>query len=88
MAIRFTIDHYEPRWASPELLNEYQNLMYSCDECNMRKGDLVPPPAARSKGVRFFRPDQDAHADHFELNGIRLDSKTGIGEFTVDVTCH
>jgi hypothetical protein len=84
MAIRFTIDHYEPRWARPDLLNAYDNLMYSCDECNTRKGDLVPPETARQKGVRFFRPDMDARSDHFELEGVQVKSKTDIGEFSID----
>jgi len=84
MAIRFVIDHYEPRWKRPDLLNDYSNLMYSCDECNLRKGDLVPPDVARSQGVRFFRPDTDHREDHFELSDIRLNSKTTIGEFTID----
>jgi 5-methylcytosine-specific restriction endonuclease McrA len=40
--IRFTIDHYEPQKARPELINYYDNLMYACEECNLRKGDRYP----------------------------------------------
>ncbi|MES2601522.1 MAG: HNH endonuclease [Pseudomonadota bacterium] len=83
-AIRFTIDHYEPRNARSDLVNEYSNLMYSCDECNLRKGDRSPPPSARLEGYRFFRPDQDEHADHFSASGIRINPRTNLGEYTVE----
>lgn len=83
-AIRFVIDHYEPRNARPELVHEYLNLMYSCDECNLRKGDRCPPPNARADGYRFYRPDQDMHQDHFQQNGIRLESKSNTGTYSID----
>jgi hypothetical protein len=83
-AIRFTIDHYEPRSAHPELANVYENLFWACDECNGRKGDLVPPPAARQAGLRFFRIDRDIADDHFELDGLRLKHRSTIGDFTIE----
>ncbi|WP_315728840.1 HNH endonuclease [Bradyrhizobium sp. SZCCHNS2015] len=83
-AVRFTIDHYEPRSARPDLACEYNNLMWSCDECNIRKGDLVPPSNARAAGFRFFRADSDVTDDHFLLDGLRLKHISPIGEFTID----
>jgi hypothetical protein len=83
-AIRFTIDHYEPRNARPELQDEYANLMYSCDECNLRKGDRCPPPQARSDGYRFFRPDQDLYQEHFQQDGFRLDAKSNVGYYSLE----
>lgn len=83
-AIRFTIDHYEPRAAHPELVNEYSNLMYACDECNQRKGNRYPPSNARANGYRFFRPDEDAYSTHFELSGIRLEGKTNVGSYSIE----
>lgn len=83
-AIRFTIDHYEPRSARSDLEDEYSNLMYACDECNTRKGDRCPPDNARANGYRFFRPDVDVYQEHFGKNGIRLKHKTTVGEFTID----
>lgn len=82
-AIRFTIDHYEPRVARPDLEHEYSNLMYACDECNLRKGNRTPPVEARTAGFRFFRPDEDARQDHFEKNGLRLNAKSNVGTFTI-----
>ena len=83
-AIRFVIDHYEPRRARPDLEHVYINLMYSCDSCNLLKGDRCPPDAARNDGHRFFRPDQDVHSDHFEIKGIRLEAKTNMGSYSIE----
>lgn len=82
--INFTIDHYEPRKARPDLENTYSNLMYCCNACNQRKGDRNPPPDQKAKGVRFFRPDQDRFDDHFSMKEIRLNGKTPCGEYTID----
>lgn len=83
-AIQFTIDHYEPRNARPELIHQYSNLMYSCDECNLRKGDRCPPTSARTEGYRFFRPDEDEYQDHFEQAGIRIEPKTNTGNYSIE----
>ncbi len=83
-AVRFTIDHYEPQTARPDLAGSYLNLMYCCDECNTRKGDRSPPEIARAAGVRFFRPDNDNFEDHFELSGIRLIPKSPAGDYSID----
>ncbi len=83
-AIRFTIDHYEPRRARPDLENAYSNLIYACDECNERKGDRTPPEAARAAGYRFFRPDNDVHEDHFRGVGIRIEGASPVGEYSIE----
>lgn len=82
-AIRFTIDHYEPKEARKDLVNEYSNLMYACDECNIRKGDRYPPVEARKDGHRFFRPDQDIRSDHFQRSEIYLRDKSNVGYYTI-----
>lgn len=83
-AIRFTIDHYEPQQARPDLANDYGNLMYACDTCNTMKGDRYPPENARKDGFRFFRPDQDLRRDHFERQGIEVVPKSNVGFFTIE----
>lgn len=83
-ARRFTIDHYEPVSARPDLETDYLNLMYVCDSCNSLKGDRTPPPAARQAGIAFFRPDEHAFADHFERDNCRLKEKSGVGNFTIE----
>lgn len=85
-AIRFTIDHYVPQGARPDLVDEYTNLMYACDECNQRKGDRTPPLAAQSAGYRFYRPDMDKFDEHFRigLSGILIDPESKAGEYTIE----
>jgi hypothetical protein len=83
-AIRFTIDHYGPKNARPDLIDNYENLMYSCDVCNERKGDRCPPPEARAQGYRFFRPDEDRYQDHFRKDGVRLQSLTNTGYYSLE----
>ena len=84
MAIRFTIDHYEPKSSRPELENVYSNLMYACDECNTRKGPRVVPEEAQLDGLRFFRPDVDQVSDHFVRAGLLLKGLTKLADFTID----
>ncbi len=88
LGIRFTIDHYEPRSSRPDLECDYDNLMYACGECNLRKGDLSPPSDARDAGLRFFRADKDIVQEHFTLeyrvNGWNLEGVSPVGEFTVE----
>ena len=81
-AIRFTVDHYEPQSVRPELKDVYENLMYACDECNVRKGNLCPSEEMRRDGKRFFRADQDLRGEHFELDGSEVKGKTSVGEYT------
>src|ERR1019366_7476937 len=88
---RFEIDHYEPRAEAnkPEkrgkTLDDYMNLMYSCDECNNRKGDLWPPDTALADGVRIFRPDEHVRSAHFVLEGVRVKSETKIGQYSIEI---
>lgn len=84
MAIRFMIDHYEPRRARPDLLNEYGNLMYSCNQCNVLKGPRAPTEEQRAKGYRYFRPDEDVYGDHFIKSDLRVEYKTQVGFYTIN----
>ena len=83
-AIRFTIDHYEPQTAREDLINDYSNLLYCCDDCNILKGDRSPPDSARADGYRFFRPDKDVRNEHFKITGQRVESNSNTGYFTIE----
>lgn len=83
-AIRFTIDHYEPRSARPDLQDVYSNLMYACDTCNTLKGPRIVPERARADGIRFFRPDVDRYTEHFVRSGVRIAALTKLADFTVE----
>jgi hypothetical protein len=67
------------------LVDAYENLMYACDPCNIRKGNRFPTSEQQARGYRFFRPDHDIHAEHFQRNGIRLEPRSGTGKYTISM---
>lgn len=55
----FDLDHFTPQRYRPDQSVEYENLVYACHSCNLRKGGhLVPDPAAAliTETVRVY-PD-------------------------------
>jgi hypothetical protein len=43
----FDLDHFAPQRRNQEQAVEYENLLFACHACNLRKGDhLLPDPAA------------------------------------------
>lgn len=40
---RFAVEHVEPKSASPQRKNDYENVVYSCTRCNTLKGTLQIP---------------------------------------------
>jgi len=83
--IGFEIDHYEPRHYRRDLENDYNNLMWSCNPCNRHKSSICPNQDQRALGYRYFRPDQDEYADHFDLQDLLLVKKSNTGDFTIEV---
>jgi 5-methylcytosine-specific restriction endonuclease McrA len=81
-AIRFTIDHYEPKSARPDLEDAYENLMWACDQCNTLKGPRHPTTEMRDAGNRFFKADQDVRIEHFSVEGTTVKGLTPVGNFT------
>lgn len=78
----FEIDHYLPQKKHPELKNDYNNLIWSCFECNRAKGDFD----SSNNQYKIFRPDEYCADDHFELENDVLKGKTHeIGETTINI---
>ena len=84
-AIRFEIEHYLPQKHHPELKNEYDNLMWSCEKCNSFKGDYAPDELARKRDNVIIKIDEEDPRQHIELSGLRLESKTHKGEFNIEI---
>jgi len=83
--IQFVIDHYWPRAKHPELENDYNNLMWSCQKCNRYKSDFAPDEEQIQKGISIIRPDEENPDDHYELRGYCLTHKTLKGEFNINL---
>ncbi len=65
---------------------EIDNLAYACAFCNRQKGSDIGSMVWRTgEFVRFYNPRKDKWADHFQLNGARIDSLTDIGEVTARI---
>lgn len=84
MGIGFDIDHYLPKSTDPDLKNDYNNLMWACQKCNLYKGSYKPDNHDLKIGNYVLRPDVHDPANHFELEGMNLFGKTKTGEFNIE----
>lgn len=84
-SIRFVIDHYKPKSKFPDLVSFYPNLMWCCDRCNTFKGNDFVTPKMSKAGFEIFRPDKHHFEEHFELKGVRIESKSPVGEYTTEL---
>jgi hypothetical protein len=63
---------------------EPENLAYACACCNRAKGsDIASVASGTGELTRLFNPRADRWAEHFELQGPLIQSRTPIGEATV-----
>ncbi len=85
LGIAFEIDHYYPRKRRPDIANEYDNLMYSCEKCNQYKSDFYPTVEHLARGCFVLRPDKDDVSVHYVANGIRIEDKTVTGRFNIEL---
>ena len=62
------------------------NLAYACAFCNRNKGSDIGSIAWQTgQFCRFFNPRIDRWADHFALTGVRIVTRTDIGEVTARI---
>jgi len=80
--IGYQIDHYKPQATKDPDVDEYGNLMLSCQPCNVAKGDIWLTEEQQVAGLRFVRPDEDDLTLHYKLIGAVLVPLTAEGEFT------
>jgi hypothetical protein len=80
------IDHHRPIAWFPHLKCDYNNLYYSCRDCNNTKSSKWPQPKDEAKGRRFSDPcAEDFYQDHAveHVTGM-LSWKSECGRFTID----
>jgi len=82
--VGYQIDHYLPTSVRPDLRADYQNLMYSCAQCNRLKSDFCPNEEDQKRGNYVLRPDRDFPEDHMEPQGSELSPKTPTGIFNIE----
>lgn len=63
-----------------------ENLAYACAFCNRFKGsDIASLTSETGALIRFFNPRIDRWADHFQLGGLLINSRSEIGEVTARI---
>lgn len=86
----FEIDHFRPKSRAEfsHLVNDYNNLYYSCHGCNRKgaKGENWPSRDLYKAGYRFFDPvREDAYKTHMrETKSGRLVKRTNVGQYSIE----
>jgi uncharacterized protein (TIGR02646 family) len=83
--IGFEIDHYLPKNTNPGLINNYDNLFWSCGVCNRYKFDYDPDEKQISAGNVVIRSDEEDPREHLKLKEQILKEKTHTGEFNIEL---
>lgn len=81
--IGFQIDHYLPLVFFPDKETDYNNLMWSCQQCNGRKSEFFPAEDHNKRGLVVIRPDEDDPREHLRASGIYVEHKTETGKFNI-----
>lgn len=86
--ITFHIDHFAPKKKFPELINDYNNLVFSCRFCNVSKsnkwiGEKAAEPNDGESG--FVDPCSEKYDNHLERSpeGMII-PKSKIGEYMIE----
>ena len=64
---------------------EPDNLAYACALCNRAKGSDIGSISTTGEFTRFFNPRNDSWAEHFCLEGAKIEPLTTIGEVTARI---
>ncbi len=82
--ITFEIDHYWPQKPFTHLVNDFQNLVWSCDSCNGVKDNFHPLDDC---STRVLRPDWEDPRDHYHEDAQhKLVEDTPEGRCTILIT--
>ena len=84
---QFHVDHYRPKGIPrfEYLINEYSNLLYSCSQCNVMKGDMWPSDDPLLDGYGWLDPcehDLEEHYYYGYKDGVfAVVTLTGVGRW-------
>jgi hypothetical protein len=78
---RYHVDHLVPQSVDPSRINEYENLVYSCDLCNQYKsGDTMPSPCDVAYGRHYQFNDRGEAVSVSGDEGLQLIEILGLNE--------
>lgn len=79
----FHIDHYKPIKHFPELIDEYDNLIYSCRDCNNYKGSYWPDRIKKYLKQIILNPRKDDIRRHLNKSDPKWTSQTKQGKWNI-----
>lgn len=80
----FWIDHYRPKSKFPHLINDYNNLLYSCRICNRTKGNYWPNFAEELFDKIVLNPRNDAIDKHINKASHNWKGNTKQGAWNIE----
>lgn len=79
----YGVDHYRPKSLFPDLAQQYENLFYSCNGCNARKGRFWPSSSDEKAGRFIPNPCDHMMFGHLRFREAVVEAKSVAGEFTL-----
>lgn len=79
----FHIDHYRPKKIFPDLINSYENLIYSCRNCNGYKSHYWQNYFDMLLGKIIVNPRKDKIENHIDSSNHNWNGITSQGKWTV-----
>jgi hypothetical protein len=79
----YGVDHYRPKSLFPDLAQLYENLFYSCNGCNARKGRFWPSASDEKAGRFIPNPCDHTMFGHLRFREAVVEAKSAAGEFTL-----
>ncbi|MFJ1269631.1 HNH endonuclease [Legionella lytica] len=79
----FQIDHYRPKKQFPELINNFQNLIYACRECNQYKSSYWPTRSQSLLQQKIINPKLDKFEKHIDQTNFEWKGKTIRGKWNI-----
>lgn len=82
----FGVDHHRPKneYVRKRDADAWENLLYSCNPCNRRKGQYWPTAQQKSFGAYFPNPCAEAMWDHLRYSGPKVIANSVVGTFVED----
>lgn len=68
----FDLDHFQPQAHNPDEVLEYNNLLYTCHTCNLRKNDKDVPDPGTSLTAAQVRVNYDGSIEGLSDDAARI----------------
>lgn len=80
---KFHVDHYLPKNAFPKKICDYNNLFYSCSECNINKSDYWANTWQKFLQEYILNPCDHDFDKHYDRNAEIWIGKTSVAKWNI-----